>query len=409
MNRVVVTGMAGITALGSSWQEVQPRLQACRNAVVRMAAWDEYRGLNTRLAAPIPDFNLPSHYSRKQTRSMGRVSQLATVASELALRQAGLLGQPVLTDGRTGIAYGSSVGSTDQLGAFGSMLNDKSTEHLSATTYVQIMAHTTAVNAGIFFGLRGRVIPTSSACTSGSQAIGYATEAIRHGYQSVMVAGGADELCPSEAAVFDILFATSQRNDNPASSPRPFDRDRDGLVIGEGAGTLVLESLEHAQARGATILAEVVAFATNCDAAHVTQPRAETMQICMAQALAQAGLKPEQIGYISAHGTATERGDLAESEATHALFGNRTPISSLKSYLGHTLGACGAIEAWLALEMMNAGWFAPTINLEEPDPACAALDHIRGTGRELTIDYLMSNNFAFGGINTSLIFKRWTE
>ncbi|WP_460881637.1 beta-ketoacyl-ACP synthase [Pseudaeromonas pectinilytica] len=408
MKRVVVTGMAGVTAFGNDWPTIRERMQAGRSAVVTMPEWDVYAGLNTRLAAPIADFTLPGHYNRKQTRSMGRVSQLATVATELALQRSGLLGNEVLTDGRTGIAYGSSTGSTAPISAFGAMLNDKSTEHITATTYVQMMPHTTAVNAGLFFGLRGRVIPTSSACTSGSQAIGYAAEAIRHGYQTVMVAGGAEELCPSEAAVFDTLFATSQMNEQPELSPRPFDAGRDGLVIGEGAGSLVLESLEHAQARGATILAELVGYASNCDAAHVTQPQKATMQICMQMALDQAGLTAEQIGYISAHGTATDRGDIAESQATHAIFGSQTPISSLKSFFGHTLGACGAVEAWLGLEMMAEGWFAPTLNLETPDPVCGALDYIQGEGRELQIDYLMSNNFAFGGINTSLIFKRWS-
>ena len=408
MKRVVVTGMAGVTAFGNDWPTIRERMQAGRSAVVTMPEWDVYAGLNTRLAAPITDFTLPGHYNRKQTRSMGRVSQLATVATELALQRSGLLGNKVLTDGRTGIAYGSSTGSTAPISAFGAMLNDKSTEHITATTYVQMMPHTTAVNAGLFFGLRGRVIPTSSACTSGSQAIGYAAEAIRHGYQTVMVAGGAEELCPSEAAVFDTLFATSQMNEQPELSPRPFDAGRDGLVIGEGAGSLVLESLEHAQARGATILAELVGYASNCDAAHVTQPQKATMQICMQMALDQAGLTAEQIGYISAHGTATDRGDIAESQATHAIFGSQTPISSLKSFFGHTLGACGAVEAWLGLEMMAEGWFAPTLNLETPDPVCGALDYIQGEGRELQIDYLMSNNFAFGGINTSLIFKRWS-
>ena len=400
--------MAGVTAFGNDWPTIRERLQAGRSAVVTMEEWDVYAGLNTRLAAPITDFTLPSHYNRKQTRSMGRVSQLATVATELALQRSGLLGNEVLTDGRTGIAYGSSIGSTAPISAFGTMLNDKSTEHITATTYVQMMPHTTAVNAGLFFGLRGRVIPTSSACTSGSQAIGYAAEAIRHGYQTVMVAGGAEELCPSEAAVFDTLFATSLMNEQPELSPRPFDAGRDGLVIGEGAGSLVLESLEHAQARGAAILAELVGYASNCDAAHVTQPQKATMQICMQMALDQAGLTADQIGYISAHGTATERGDIAESQATHAIFGSHTPISSLKSFFGHTLGACGAVEAWLGLEMMAEGWFAPTLNLETPDPACGALDYIQGSGRQLQIDYLMSNNFAFGGINTSLIFKRWS-
>lgn len=408
MKRVVVTGMAGVTAFGNDWQSVGPRLREERNAVREMPEWALYEGLNTRLAAPITDFVLPAHYPRKKIRAMGRVSELATVATELALARAGLLDHPVLTGGRTGIAYGSSIGSTAPIRDFGTMLNDKSTASITATTYVQMMPHTAAVNTGLFFGLRGRVIPTSSACTSGSQGIGYAYEAIKHGYQDLMVAGGAEELCPSEAVVFDTLFATSQMNDSPALTPRPFDRARDGLVIGEGAGTLILEELEHARARGAHIFAELVGFATNCDAAHVTQPQQETMQICMALALADAGLRPEDIGYISAHGTATERGDMAESHATSALFGDRTPISSLKSYLGHTLGACGAIEAWLSLEMMAEGWFAPTLNLSEPDPACAPLDHIRTGGRRLEVEYLMSNNFAFGGINTSLIFTRWS-
>ena len=407
MKRVVVTGMAGVTAFGNDWQSVGPRLRQEHNAVRQMPEWDVYEGLNTRLAAPILDFALPAHYPRKKTRAMGRVSELATVATELALTRAGLIDHPVLTGGRTGIAYGSSIGSTGPISDFGAMLNDKTTASITATTYVQMMPHTAAVNTGLFFGLRGRVIPTSSACTSGSQGIGYAYESIKHGYQDLMVAGGAEELCPSEAVVFDTLFATSLMNDSPTLSPRPFDRDRDGLVIGEGAGSLILEELEHALARGAPIFAELVGFATNCDAAHVTQPQQETMQLCMALALADAGLQAGDIGYISAHGTATERGDIAESHATSALFGDKTPISSLKSYLGHTLGACGAIEAWLSLEMMAEGWFAPTLNLNEPDPACAPLDHIRSGGRELKVDYLMSNNFAFGGINTSLIFKRW--
>ncbi|MBV7596261.1 beta-ketoacyl-ACP synthase [Aeromonas encheleia] len=407
MKRVVVTGMAGVTAFGNDWQSVGPRLRQEHNAVRQMPEWDVYEGLNTRLAAPILDFALPAHYPRKKTRAMGRVSELATVATELALTRAGLIDHPVLTGGRTGIAYGSSIGSTGPISDFGAMLNDKTTASITATTYVQMMPHTAAVNTGLFFGLRGRVIPTSSACTSGSQGIGYAYESIKHGYQDLMVAGGAEELCPSEAVVFDTLFATSLMNDSPALSPRPFDRDRDGLVIGEGAGSLILEELEHALARGAPIFAELVGFATNCDAAHVTQPQQETMQLCMALALADAGLQARDIGYISAHGTATERGDIAESHATSALFGDKTPISSLKSYLGHTLGACGAIEAWLSLEMMAEGWFAPTLNLNEPDPACAPLDHIRSGGRTLAVDYLMSNNFAFGGINTSLIFKRW--
>ncbi|MFP1726838.1 beta-ketoacyl-ACP synthase [Lonsdalea quercina] len=407
MRRVVVTGMGGVTAFGESWASVSRGLLSGRNAVSKMPEWQVYDGLNTLLGAPIKSFQLPDHYTRKRIRSMGRVSLLATRATELALEQAGLLGHPVLTNGETGIAYGSSTGSTGPVSEFATMLTEKHTNNITGTTYVQMMPHTTAVNAGLFFGLRGRVIPTSSACTSGSQAIGYAWEAIRHGYQTVMVAGGAEELCPSEAAVFDTLFATSQRNDAPETTPAPFDAGRDGLVIGEGAGTLILEELDHALARGATIYAELVGFYTNCDAAHITQPQRETMQLCIEGALHVAGLSPEDIGYINAHGTATDRGDIAESLATAAVFGRTTPISSLKSYFGHTLGACGSLEAWMSIEMMREGWFAPTLNLRQPAEECGELDYIMSEPRRIEVDYVQSNNFAFGGINTSLIFHRW--
>ena len=401
--RVVITGMGGVTAFGDNWQDVSTRLLAYENAVRYMPEWQEFDGLQTLLGAPIEDFRLPDHYTRKRIRAMGRVSLLSTRATELALEQAGLLDDKVLTNGETGIAYGSSTGSTGPMSEFATMLTEKHTNNITATTYVQMMPHTTAVNTGLFFGLRGRVIPTSSACTSGSQAIGYAWEAIRHGYQTVMVA----ELCPSEAAVFDTLFATSQRNDQPKTTPSPFDEKRDGLVVGEGAGTLILEELEHAKARGATIFGEIVGFATNCDAAHITQPQRETMQICMAQSLKAAGLSPQNIGYISAHGTATDRGDLAESQATAALYGDRVPFSSLKGYFGHTLGACGALEAWMSLQMMREGWFAPTLNLRHPDENCGALDYIMEKARRVDCEFLQSNNFAFGGINTSMIIQRW--
>ncbi|WP_034456230.1 beta-ketoacyl-ACP synthase [Buttiauxella noackiae] len=407
IKRVVVTGMGGVTAFGTNWQDVAAGLKSGKNAVRHMPEWQVYDGLNTMLGAPVDNFTLPEHYTRKRIRAMGRVSLLATRATELALIQAGLLDDPILTSGETGIAYGSSTGSTGPVSEFATMLTEKHTRNITGTTYVQMMPHTAAVNTGLFFGLRGRVIPTSSACTSGSQAIGYAWEAIRHGYQTVMVAGGAEELCPSEAAVFDTLFATSQRNDQPQTTPSPFDMKRDGLVIGEGAGTLILEDLDHALARGATIYAEIVGFHTNCDAAHITQPQKETMQICIERGLRSAGLEARDIGYINAHGTATDRGDIAESHATAAIFGANTPISSLKSYFGHTLGACGALEAWMSIEMMREGWFAETLNLTRPDEACGELDYIMGEARKIDTEFVQSNNFAFGGINTSLVLRRW--
>lgn len=286
------------------------------------------------------------------------------------------------------------------------MLQTGKSGDLNANSYVRMMPHTTAANVGIFFGLTGRIMPTSSACTSGSQGIGYSCEAIRAGRQLMMLAGGAEELCASEAIAFDFLYATSRCNDRPASTPRPYDRARDGLVVGEGAAMFVLEDRDHALARGARIHAEIVGFASNSDGAHVTRPVEATMRRVMELALEDAGLAPQAIGYVNGHGTATEHGDIAETRATSALFGNRMPISSQKSYLGHTLGACGAIEAWLTVEMMREGWCAPTINLEAVDPLCGELDYIMGAGRDLDIGHAMSNNFAFGGVNTSLIFAR---
>ncbi|MGI2112868.1 beta-ketoacyl-ACP synthase [Shewanella frigidimarina] len=407
MKRVVVTGMGGISALGQDWQQIKASLLAKHNCVIRMDEWDRYPGLNTRLAAPVTDFTLPAHYSRKKIRSMGRVSMMATRASELALEDAGLLNDPILNSGKVGVAYGSSTGSTDPIMGFGDMLKTGEMSGLTATSYIRMMAHTTAVNIGVFFGLQGRIHTTSSACTSASQGIGYAYEAIKYGMQTIMLAGGGEELCPTEAVVFDTLYATSTQNDTPELTPRPFDQNRDGLVIGEGACTLILEELEHAQARGAKIYAELIGFGTNSDGQHVTQPNANTMEVAIRLALKDAQLSAQDIGYISAHGTATDRGDIAETAATHAVFGTETPISSLKSYTGHTLGACGSLEAWTSINMMNEGWFAPTLNLTDIDSECAQLDYIKDDIRHIDTNYIMSNNFAFGGINTSLIFKRW--
>ncbi len=405
-NRVVITGVGAYSPIGNDWATIEANLRALKSGVCHIPEWEEYDGLNTKLGAPVTDFELPASFTRKRTRSMGRVAMLATAASERALTDAGLLGDPILQSGRVGVAYGSSTGSTQAITDFANMLLTKSLDGITATTYIRMMGHTTPVNIGVFFGLKGRVITTSSACTSGSQGIGYAFETIRDGSQDIMVAGGAEELCPTEAAVFDTLFATSTMNDTPERSPRPFDVDRDGLVIGEGACTLILENRDHALARGADIYAEIVGFDTNADGEHVTQPSSPMMQRVMEMALADAGLDPGVIGYVSAHGTATDRGDIAESHATERALGDSVPVSSLKSYMGHTLGACGALETWLAVEMMNRGWFAPTINLENVDPECASLDYVRGAGRELDTEYVMNNNFAFGGINTSLIMRR---
>ncbi len=406
--RVVVTGIGGITAFGRDWQSIQAAFKAEKNAVKYMDWHERFPELEAQLGAPIENYAPPKHWTRKQLRSMGRVSYLCVDAAEQALTDAGLLGDESITDGRMGVACGSSSGSTKDIGDVGELLLTGTSRNFSANTYVRMMPHTTAANIGIFFGLKGRIIPTSSACSSGSQGIGYAYEAIKYGLTDMMLAGGGEEFCPSEVYVFDSLYAASRRNGEPEKTPRPYDVNRDGLVIGEGAGIFVLEELEHAKRRGAKIYAELVGYGANSDGSHVTQPQKDTMQKCMELALQDAGITPDKIGYVNGHGTATEKGDIAETLATEAVFGF-VPISSQKSYLGHTLGACGALEAWFSIEMMNEGWFAPTLNLNDIDPRCGKADYILSGGREIETDYVMSNNFAFGGVNTSLVFKRWKD
>lgn len=406
--RVVITGIGALSPLGHDVETVMDSLRAETNKVQVMQDWAAYEGLNTQVGVPCAPFELPSdRYNRKSMRSMGRVAQMATRSAELALEQAGLIGDPLVTGGKLGVSFGSSSGTPSAVGDFGRMMSAKSIEGINANTYVKMMSHTATVNIAVFFGITGRIITTSSACTSGSQGLGYAYEAVASGKQVAMLGGGAEELDPTQAAVFDTLFATSTRyNDQPRLTPRPFDADRDGLVLGEGACTFVLEEYEHAKARGAQILGEIVGYGTNCDGTHVTQPQSTTMAGAMKLALEDAGLPTSAIPYINAHGTSTDQGDVAESQGTHSVFGSRVAISSLKSYMGHTLGACGALEAWMTLEMMKAGWFAPTLNLGRVDPRCGELDYVLAGGRRLETEYAMSNNFAFGGINTSLILRR---
>jgi 3-oxoacyl-[acyl-carrier-protein] synthase II len=404
MKRVVITGGSIVSALGSEWPDILAKLKAGKNCVRRMDEWDRYALMNTKLAAPV-DFTMPD-YPRKKTRGLGRVAKLALVSADRALAHAGINhDDPELKNGRCGVAYGSSMGSIDSIMDFYSMLVLDDISKMSATTYIKAMPQTCAANIGVFFGLTGRIITTNTACTSSSQAIGFAYETIRQGVQDLMLAGGAEELCVADAAVFDTLFAASSKNDTPEKTPAAYDKNRDGLVIGEGAGTLILEEYEHAVKRGAKIIAEIAGFGTNTDGTHITQPNRSTMGIAMKLALEDARLDPASIAYVNTHGTATDAGDVAESWATADIFQRPVPASTLKSYIGHTLGACGVIEAWIAINMMKEKWFCPNLNLEELDPRCGPLDYITGNGRKIDAEYIMSNNFAFGGINTSLIFR----
>lgn len=403
--RVVVTGMGGICPLGQGWEAVREGLQTGKSGISIRESYAEVEGLLTRLVAEAP-FEKPK-YPRRKLRSMGRVSQLAAAATLSALEEAGLSDSPLLTGGRLGIAYGSTSGSPPAIETYAKQIGIYQSLHgITAAQFVRLMSHTCAANLAQFLEVRGRILPTCSACTSGSQGIGYAYETIQWGLQDVMITGGAEELHVICTAVFDVLRATSTRHDAPQLTPRPFDRDRDGLVVGEGAATLILESLDHAEARGAEILAEVVGFASNGDGQHMVHPHPEEMARVQREALADAGMNADEIGYVNAHATATDVGDVAESKGTHEVFGDKVPISSLKGHMGHTLGACGALEAWAGIHMMREGWLAPTLNLENVDPNCAPMNFLK-TVEDHQFDAFMTNNYAFGGVNTSLIFKRF--
>lgn len=433
-HRVVVTGVGIASPIGTTLDEASLSLQTGRHGIVTIPEWSGVEELRTRLAGVVPGYRSPpadallkpnaasgpprggagltpleleGRWHRKKTRTMGRVGLLATYATEQALVMAGLENDPVLGSGAAGLAYGSTSGSSEALVDFCVTLFTRlSMRGLQSTGFLKFMAHTCAANLAQFFGVRGRIVPTNSACTSGAQAIGYAYEAIKHGKQDVMIAGGADEMHFTTAVTFDLMFATSATfNNSPDLSPRPFDTRRDGLVVGEGAATLVLESYERARARGAKILGELLGFGTNCDGIHITAPSETGMCGAMALSLRDAGLTPGDIDYVNAHGTATDIGDVAESGATRTIFDRRVPISSAKSFTGHTMGACGAIEAALCLAMLQGEFLAPTRNLDEVDPRCADLDYVREV-RRVASRIMMTNNFAFGGVNTSMILGR---
>jgi len=409
--RVVITGGGMISALGRDWETAYANLKTCKNKIRYMPEWERYTKMNTRLACPY-DEPLPS-FPRKKVRGMGRVALLGLVATNDALKDAGLLtedGEDVIEElksGNTGIAYGTCMGSMDAIGDLAKMVETGDSSHLNSQTYIKAMPQTNACNMSVYWQIRGRVIVTDTACTSGSQSIGYAYEAIEDGRQEIMIAGGAEELSAPDAAIFDTLGATSCLK--AEETPKCFDKGRDGLVIGEGAGTVILEDLEHAIKRGAKIYCEVVGFGTNMDGTHITSPNSETQAQCLEMAIKDAGISKDEIAYVNAHGTATPHGDISESQAVYKVFNRPIPISSTKSYIGHILGACGCVESWLTINMMNEGWFHPNVNLKDVDPECAPLGYITGDGLKADAKYVMANNFAFGGVNTSLIFKKWTD
>jgi len=407
MRRVVVTGVGVASPLGNHPQEMNDALIEGRHGIHAMPEWSQYRQLSTQVAGLVKGIERKD-FSRKKVRTMGRVGLLSVFATDQALNQAGISAEDVKSD-RFGVCYGSTHGSSSAQEEFcRTVFEGGGFDGVPGSAYLSFMSHTCAANLAVYYGITGRVVPTVAACSSGSLGIGTAYETILSGRQDVMICGGAEEMHFVHAGVFDIVYAASHKfNETPELTPRPFDKKRDGLVVAEGAGTLILEDLEHAQERGAEILAEIVGYGLACDGTHVTNPSPEGMGRAMKLALDDAKLAPEEIDYINAHGTGTEVGDIAESLATHRLFGTGAPFSSTKSFMGHTLGACGGIEAVICIGTLMQGFVPPNRNLDELDERCAPLDYVRGDARSEKLRRVMSNNFAFGGINTSLIFQRY--
>lgn len=404
-NRVVVTGLGLVSPIGNSYAAIRDALREGRSGIATVDAWRSW-GVRTALGGVVDDPALDG-FGRKQVRAMGKVARLATAATAAAIADAGL-GDEDVRASTTALFYGSTDGSTGAAQEYYTKLyGQHGFEGLLSSSYLRFMSHTCAANLAQVFGITGRVLPICSACTSASQAIGEGYHAIASGRDDIAICGGAEELHVSVAGVFDLMLAASTHyNTTPEASPRPFDRDRDGMVVAEGAGTLVLERFDRAQARSATIWAELVGYGSNCDGAHLTSPSATGMAGAMRLALQCAGISASAIDYVNAHATGTEIGDIAESLATADALGTAVPVSSTKGHTGHTLGGCGAIESIFAIAMLREGFIVPTRNLATIDPRCAPLDYVRDATREASLRRVMNNNFAFGGINTSLVFAR---
>ncbi|MEA2068110.1 MAG: beta-ketoacyl synthase N-terminal-like domain-containing protein [Verrucomicrobiota bacterium] len=405
MKRVVITGRGIISPLGNTVDSLMEGLAEGRSAVERMDGWSIYKGLHSLVGAPAVLEN-EKKIPRQKRRSMGRLSIFAAQAAQQATDDAGFSPE-LMTSERTGCVVGSTMGSAASITeTFELVLPERDIAQLPSTKFFQCVSHTAAMNISQYLGITGTVLAPSAACASGLQALGVGYDLIRMGRQDRMLCGGAEELHPTVTGSFDVLFATSSHhNDSPKTTPSPFDRNRDGLVCGEGAGILVLEDMEQALARGATIHAEVLGFSTCGSGAHISQSNADAMVRCLRQVLDESGIQPLEVDYISAHATATEHGDVEEAKALAEIFGDTVPVSSLKGHMGHTLGASGAIELIASLEMMKRGIVYPTLNLENIDPECAGIQHVIQP-LEKSIDILIKNSFAFGGINAALVCRK---
>jgi 3-oxoacyl-[acyl-carrier-protein] synthase II len=406
--RVVITSCAAISPIGCTRDQMVKNLIDGVSGVSPMkddALLTEH--IHSGVFGTV-DYPIEFNFKRRDRKTMGPVAFYACHVAHETLQRSGLTDE-FIRSGRLGVAFGSTHGSpTVQRDIYRTFFSDDSTKlnNVGAVDYLKSMVHTTAVNITKMFGITGRVISSSTACTTSSQSIGFGYESVKYGLQDAMLCGGADEYDTTTVAVFDNLLACSTAyNDTPHKTPRPFDQDRDGLVVGEGAGAVLLEAYDHAKKRGADILAEVVGFACANNGGDLILPNIDGISQTINTGLENAGLRPEQVDFISAHATATKMGDVMEAQAIAKIFGDGPAVSGLKSYMGHTMGSCGAIETILTLYMMADGFIAPTLNLDTIDPRCSDIRHVRQL-QEKAIRIAAVQNFAFGGVNTILFLKK---
>jgi 3-oxoacyl-[acyl-carrier-protein] synthase II len=411
--RVVITGMGAVTALGNDVQSTWAGLVAGRSGVARVAGFDPSR-LAVQIAAEIKDFDPSDILDRKDMRRTDRYIQFALVCAHQALVDAGL--PPRLEDGmaeRSGVIIGSGLGGVSTLFDNVLVMAERGPDRISPFFIPMGIANVAAGQVAIACGAVGPNFATVSACATGGHALGESWETIRRGDADLMIAGGVEAgIHEATMGGFASMKALSGRNDDPEAASRPFDQGRDGFVMGEGGGALILEALEHAEARGVTPLAELVGYGATADASHITLPAPGGIGAVRAarRALDKAGMEPAEIDHVNAHATSTPEGDKAELQSIHTIFGNHAPrvaVTANKSMLGHTLGAAGAIEAIATIQAIREGCIPPTINLDDPDPAGLGLDLTPNVVSTRTVRAAMSNSFGFGGQNTALVFRRW--
>lgn len=411
VRRVVVTGLGTINPLGNDVATYWAGLVAGRSGVGPITAFDA-SGQEVRIAAEVKEFDPVAYLGAKQARRMDRFSQFALAAADQAIADAGLTFDGSSDNGHIGVIIGTGIGGIKTLLDNMEIMRERGPRRVSALMVPMLMPNAAAGEIAIKYGLRGPAMSLSSACATGTNAIGEAAERIRRGAVEVMICGGSESVMhPLTIAALSNMGAVSRRNDEPERACRPFDAERDGFVIGEGAGVLVLESLEHAQGRGARIYAEVIGYGSSCDAFHITAPDEEGAgaALSMRSALQDARLAPEEIDYINAHGTSTPLNDRTETRAIRSVFGThayRIPISSTKSMIGHLMGAAGAVEAIACIKTLETGIIHPTINYETPDPECD-LDYVPNQARQTNPRTALSNSFGFGGHNATVIFRVW--